>query len=162
YIPSSTEKNGMDLFFNHPDPGLGIRGGNCGDCHSGKLTHSVEFRNNGLDTDISFTDLGLEEVTQKPVDRARFKIPSLRNVAVTAPYMHDGRFKTLGEVLKHYNEHIQQSSTLDPLIINASNEFNGTSLKLTDAEKNDIIEFLKMLTDEPFLNNKDFSDPFVK
>lgn len=162
YIPTASEKNGMDLFFNHPDPSLGIRGGNCGDCHSGKLLINNNFHNNGLSTDADMKDLGLGEITSKVGDRGRFKTPSLRNIALTAPYMHDGRFRTLEEVLEQYNAHIQESSTLDPLIISASNELNGRSLKLTEAEKKDIINFLHMLSDDTFINNPEFSDPFKK
>lgn len=162
YTPTASEKNGMDLFFRHPDPALGLRGGNCGDCHSGKLLINNNFHNNGLNTDAEMTDFGLGEITSKSGDKGRFKTPSLRNIALTPPYMHDGRFRTLEEVLDQYNEHIQESSTLDPLIISASNELNGRHLKLTATEKQDIINFLHMLNDDAFITNPEFSDPFKK
>jgi cytochrome c peroxidase len=105
------------------------------------------------------------KVTGNPDDKGKFKVPSLRNIALTAPYMHDGRFNTLEEVLDHYNNHIQQSKTLDPLITAASNEVkkpgdNTIKLYLTDQEKADIIAFLNMLTDEEFTKDKKFSNPF--
>ncbi len=158
YTPTEDELNGLNLFLTHPNPEEGLRGGNCGDCHGGYLTSLRGFHNNGLDTE---PDIGLMAVTGNPFDKGKFKTPSLRNIAITAPYMHDGRFSTLEQVLDHYNEHIQTSPTLDPLIIGASNEKNGKSLKLTNKEKADIILFLKMLTDSTFINDKRFSDPFI-
>lgn len=154
---TNDELEGRNLFFTHPEPFEGLRGGNCGDCHGGALTMLNKFSNNGLDS--VFTDLGLYDVTGNSEDSAKFKVVSLRNIAVTGPYMHDGRFETLEEVLDHYNEHITESSTLDPLITSATNvQFSG-SLSLTEAEKEKIIIFLNTLTDSTFLQNPDFSDP---
>jgi cytochrome c peroxidase len=104
------------------------------------------------------------KVTGRASDKGRFKTPSLRNVAVTAPYMHDGRFATLEEVMNHYNEGVKPSSTLDILILEASNEVipdenTHPKLFLTEQEKQDVIAFLHMLTDEEFLHNPEFSDP---
>ncbi len=154
------EKRGEILFFTHPDPVIGLRGGNCGDCHSGPLTTNRLFSNNGLESPI--IDLGREDVTNNSLDKGKFKIPTLRNIELTAPYMHDGRFNTLEEVMEHYNEHIQQSPTLDNLITEASNEVNGNNLALTAQEKEDIIAFLKTLTDQNFIENPAFADPFKK
>ena len=162
------ELRGMELFFTHPDPGASIRGGNCGDCHSNFLTSGSRFgfdglKNNGLDTDQDL-EPGLESVTGRSEDRGKFKVPTLRNIALTAPYMHDGRFTTLEEVLDHYNENIRMSSTLDVLILEASNEEivpgEPVKLHLTAQEKEDIIAFLHTLTDETFTSNEKFSDPF--
>lgn len=152
------EKRGEKLFFTHPDPVYATRGGNCGDCHSGPLTTSRLFANNGLENPI--IDIGLEEVTKNQNDKGRFKITTLRNIELTAPYMHDGRFQTLEEVLDHYNEHIQDSPTLDVQISNASNERDGKTLALTEEEKQDILAFLKTLTDKNFIENPKFSNPF--
>jgi cytochrome c peroxidase len=147
---SEEEKLGMELFFTHPDPAIQLRGGNCSDCHLGFLTSGesqgfLGFHNNGLDTDENL-DAGLFSVTQNPFDIGKFKAPGLRNIALTAPYMHDGRFGTLEEVLDHYNEHIQNSETLDVLILEASNEIIDQSapikLHLSDNEKKAIITFL--------------------
>jgi cytochrome c peroxidase len=161
YNATDQEIRGVNLFYQHPqpDPNYGTqRGGNCGDCHGGPLTTSYSFHNNGLDKNPK--DVGRNAVTNLANDIGLFRAPSLRNIALTAPYMHDGRFKTLEEVLDHYNEHIQPSSTLDLLIISGTNQVNGTSLSLTAQEKEDIIAFLKMLTDSTFITNPQFSDPF--
>ena len=112
--------------------------------------------NNGLDTDAEIADIGREEVTQDPNDRAKFKVPSLRNVAVTPPYMHDGRFQTLEEVIDHYNEGVRESSTTDITLLNTKD----TGLFLTAQDKQDLINFLKTLTDDTFLNNEEYKSPF--
>ncbi|HET8860044.1 cytochrome-c peroxidase [Marivirga sp.] len=167
YEPTSSEKRGEQLFFTHPIPGQ-LRGGNCGDCHLGPLTSGAiddfqGFHNNGLDSDENM-DEGLMSVTGNSADKGRFKTPSLRNIALTAPYMHDGRFQSLEEVIEHYDNGIHQSSTLDILIIEGSNENQAAGdrpqLFLTDQEKEDILAFLHMLTDQVFINNPKFSNPY--
>jgi cytochrome c peroxidase len=162
YQPTAKELNGEALFMTHPLAGK-IRGGNCGDCHGGFLTTLGNFHNNGLDTEVQ--DNGLEGVTGKIADRGKFRAPSLRNIALTAPYMHNGRFQTLEEVLDHYNEHIRISETLDPLILEASNEQvvpgEPVKLHLSEQEKKDIIAFLHLLTDSTFITDPRFSDPFI-
>jgi cytochrome c peroxidase len=153
---SEQEQRGMQSFFTHPDPSVELRGSNCGDCHRNFLTDGFNdgfdgFANNGLEDDENLED-GLYAVTKNPLHKGKFKIPSLRNITLTAPYMHDGRFNTLEEVLDHYNENIHMSSTLDILIREASNEFR---------EPDDpIIAFLKTLTDSTFINNEKYSNPF--
>lgn len=162
------EQLGLELFFTHPDPTLQLRGGNCSDCHLGFLTSGdpsgiAGFHNNGLDSEENLP-AGLMAVTGNPFDKGKFKAPGLRNIALTAPYMHDGRFLTLEDVLDHYEDHIQNSSTLDVLILEASNELPDGSdvvkLELSDSEKAAIIAFLKTLTDQDFITNPKFSDPF--
>ncbi|MBB3697979.1 cytochrome-c peroxidase [Flammeovirga yaeyamensis] len=169
YIPTEEELLGIQLFFTHPEPSINLRGGNCGDCHlniltSGDFKGFRGFHNNGLDDDDNLK-VGLSDVTGSEFDKGKFKAPSLRNIAVTAPYMHDGRFNTLEEVLEHYNEHVKDSKTLDALIREGSNEpiFPGDPVKLhlTEKEKKAILTFLNMLTDEDFLTNPAFSDPFI-
>ncbi len=147
--PTTSEKRAIQLFFTHPIASVGIRGGNCGDCHGSHLTQLNTFHNNGLD--VNYKDLGVGFWTKNEMDKGKMKAPSLRNIALTAPYMHDGRFKNLDEVLDHYNEHIKQSPALDALIIEATNEIDANSLKLTPKEKKDIILFLNMLTDSSFV-----------
>jgi cytochrome c peroxidase len=163
YQPTAQEIRGEALFFTHPIAGS-LRGGNCGDCHGGFLTTFGNFHNNGLDT--NFVDTGLEGTTGKATDQGKFKAPTLRNIALTAPYMHDGRFQTLEQVLDHYNEHVQMSTTLDPLIIEASNETSESGdpvkLFLSEQEKKDIVAFLHLLTDSTFIMDSRFSDPFKK
>lgn len=170
YQPTDLELQGIQLFFTHPIPQIGLRGGNCGDCHLGPLTSGernrfLGFHNNGLDDDENLQP-GLQNVTGNPFDRGKFRAPGLRNIAKTAPYMHDGRFQTLEEVLDHYDLHIRRSETLDPLIIEASNEIllpgDPIRLHLLPQEKQAILAFLHMLTDEDFLQNPAFSDPFKK
>jgi cytochrome c peroxidase len=153
-----SEYNGMILFQTHPEPERSIRGGNCGDCHTMFRTDGLGFENNGLDEE--YNDQGRYIITGNDHDKGKFRIPTLRNIAVTAPYMHDGRFKTLKEVLDHYNEHVKNHPNLSPLIAEASNTPNGKKLDLTEKEKNDIIAFLNTLTDTNFLNNPNFSNPF--
>ena len=157
---------GEQLFFTHPEPSLGLRGANCGDCHvqiltSGAATLFEGFHNNGLDDDAKLKN-GLFNVTKIQKDKGKFKTPSLRNIALSAPYMHDGRFNTLKEVLDHYNEHIKINSNLSSLITEASNIQNGNTstkinLDLTKDEKEAIIAFLKTLTDTNFIQKHKLS-----
>ncbi|WP_229253787.1 cytochrome-c peroxidase [Dyadobacter sp. NIV53] len=157
YKPSEQEQHGMDLFQNAPNAEKLIRGANCEHCHGGPKTFKELFHNNGLDSVV--TDAGREKFTSQPTDRGRFRVPTLRNIALTAPYMHDGRFTTLEDVLDHYNEHIRQSPTLSSFLQNISNKKGSKNLELTKSEKTDIISFLHMLTDSAFITNPEFSDP---
>jgi cytochrome c peroxidase len=167
---NSIEEAGRKLFMAHPDVKVSQRGGNCIDCHSQFLTSGFAarldgFSNNGLDDEASLP-AGLEATTGRVADRGKFKAPTLRNIAVTAPYMHDGRFSSLEEVLDHYNGGIKLSSTLSPLILEADNSVRntvkaGVSLGLSEDEKEAIIAFLHTLTDTEFLRDKRFSDPLV-
>ena len=159
YQPTAQELNGMRLFSTGPSPDKKIRGGNCIHCHSLPKTSSELFHNNGLDRVA--VDLGREQFTGQAIDRGRFRVPTLRNSMLTSPYMHDGRFTTLKEVVDHYNDHIQPSSTLSPFITESTNEVNGKSLLLTQTEKDDIISFLRMLTDSTFITNPEFSNPHL-
>jgi len=163
------EELGRKLFMAHPDVQARRRGANCVDCHSQFLTGGFTarfdgFLNNGLDPEGGLA-AGLEEVTGKPEHRGLFKVPTLRNIALTAPYMHDGRFATLEEVLDHYNEGIRVSPTLSPLILEASNAdtlaAGRVSLDLDEEERAAVIAFLHTLTDEAFVTDERFSDPFV-
>lgn len=166
---SEMEQRGMQSFFTHPDPSINLRGSNCGDCHRNFLTDGFSigfdgFANNGLEDQANLEN-GLFEVTGNPADKGKFVVPSLRNIALTAPYMHDGRFNTLEEVLDHYNQHIKESSTLDVLIRDASNELrepnDPIALKLTEQEKKDIIAFMLTFTDSTFIINEKYSNPFI-
>jgi cytochrome c peroxidase len=162
------EELGRKLFMAHPDTKAALRGANCIDCHSQFLTSGFNTRfdgfiNNGLDAEVDLPP-GLQEVTGKPEHRGQFKVPTLRNIALTAPYMHDGRFATLEEVMDHYNDGIRVSSTLSPLILEASNlevagDF-GVSLNLSQEETAAVIAFLHTLTDEDFVTDERFSSPF--
>jgi cytochrome c peroxidase len=109
---SDEEKRGFELFMTEREPRMGSMGGDCFHCHGGALFTDHQIRNNGLA--ISAEDLGRYETTQAKIDRGTFSTPSLRNIALTAPYMHDGRFSSLEEVLDHYSEGVQRTETLDP------------------------------------------------
>ncbi len=138
------EQRGFDLFMTEREPRLGSLGGDCFHCHGGPLFTDHQFRNNGLAIDES--DLGRFLATKISIDRGAFATPSLRNVALTAPYMHDGRFQTLEEVLDHYSEGVQRTDTLDP---NLAKHPDG-GLHLDAGEKAALIAFLKTLTDDRF------------
>jgi len=159
YQPTPDELKGIELFNTAPQPEKGIRGANCTHCHGGPKTYMELFHNNGLDS--MSKDSGMEKLTGLSADRGRFKVPTLRNIALTAPYMHDGRFKTLKEVIDHYSDHIEQSPALSAFLRGESNEAGGKSLKLLSTEKKQLIAFLNMLTDSAFITNPAFSDPHL-
>lgn len=141
---NASELNGFNLFFGTAE---------CIHCHSGPLLNDPSFRNNGLD--VTLTDLGLGEITGLTADNGKFKVTTLRNIAESGPYMHDGRFETLEEVVEHYNSGVQAASqNLD----SEMNHFVG-GLNLTVAEKADLVAFLRTFSDAHYLNNLDFSDP---
>ena len=113
--------------------------------------------NNGLDAN-STNDLGVAETTQDIRDRGKFKVPSLRNIALRPPYMHDGRFSTLTQVIDHYSNGIQNHPNLTPALKDAQG--NPVKYNFTDAEKNALIAFFNTLTDDELLSDVRFSDPF--
>jgi cytochrome c peroxidase len=142
---SDDEQRGFELFNTEYDPYHGQYGADCFHCHGGPLLQSQDFANNGLDS--AFTDLGRYKITQRAGDAGKFAVPSLRNVAVTAPYMHDGRFRTLEEVVEHYCTGMKRSATLDPNL--AKHPDGGVPLSADD--KKALVAFLKTLTDEKYL-----------
>ena len=139
------------------NPALGLGGqwgADCFHCHphgGGRMTDG-QLHNNGLDSE--FTDLGAGGITGRPEDMGRFKTPTLRNVALTAPYMHDGRFQTLEEVIEHYNSGGHESPTVDVFM-----KYTQGGLQLTPEKKQQLLAFLNMLTDMDFVNNPAFQDP---
>jgi cytochrome c peroxidase len=134
--------------------GLQIFTQKCSSCHPAPLFTDDSFRNNGLSND-NVDDKGREDITLNSMDRGKFKVPSLRNVALTAPYMHDGRFYKLEKVLDHYSNNVKKSNTLDPILNNS----NKLGIALTLLEKKKIIAFLKTLTDYSLINDPQFSNP---
>ncbi len=140
---TADELSGYQLFQNK-----------CASCHSTDLQTDNSFRNNGLAVNMQLNDEGRFLVTHLPQDKYKFKVPSLRNVEKTAPYMHDGRFYTLDAVLDHYSSGVQTSETLDPIL----NQNGTVGIPLTSDEKSRLIAFLKTLTDDDFLNNPKFSE----
>jgi cytochrome c peroxidase len=119
--------------------------GDCFHCHGSQMFMDNRFHNNGLDIE-PFTDLGLGYVSGNSNDNGKFRTPSLRNIEYTSPYMHDGRFISLEEVVNHYNSGGNYSSTVDPLMKKI-----GIGLQLTNEEKQDLVSFLKTLSDENFI-----------
>ena len=141
-----SEWAGYDLFKS-------LNGADCFHCHNGPHMQVQKFSNNGLDA--TFTDIGRGKITGNANDNGKFKVPTLRNIAYSAPYMHDGRFSTLDEVIDHYSHGVQMSGTIDPLIEYASQG----GVQLDAQEKSLLKQFLLTLTDENFVNNPDFQEP---
>ena len=153
---TQSELNGMELFFAEYNPFFpATSGADCAHCHSSFNFENDLYMNNGLDTDANFTDFGRYEATQDANDKGKFKVPSLRNIALTPPYMHDGRFATLEEVVEHYNSDIKTSSTVDPTVLNTQ----ATGLMLSAQDKTDLVAFLHTLSDFQITTNVKFSDP---
>jgi cytochrome c peroxidase len=154
---SAAELRGRDLFTQEYNPFFPeASGADCQHCHGGLNFENDEFRNNGLDEEADLLDVGYEAVSGNLSDRGKFKVPSLRNIALTAPYMHDGRFQTLEEVVDHYNTGIKSSNTLDVTLENTLP--NG--LLLSDQDKADLVAFLHTLTDLKLTTNPAYGSPF--
>lgn len=135
---SKQEKRGFELFITEYEPRSGRYGADCFHCHGGALFTDNQFHNNGL---APSADKGRSEFTGKASDENKFSTPSLRNLSLTAPYMHDGRFATLDEVVEHYSTGIHQSDTLDPNLA----KHPTTGLQLTSEDKAALVVFLKSL-----------------
>lgn len=134
---TAAERRGMDLFFSKKT--------NCADCHAGFNFSNYAFENNGLyDT---YPDPGRFRLTEDSADIARFKVPTLRNVALTAPFMHDGSFSSLEKVVEHYNSGGKAHPHRSPLV---------RPLGLTASERADLVAFLESLTDAHFASNPKF------
>ena len=140
---TSQEINGYRLFQKH-----------CNTCHKEPLFTTNEFANNGLSIDTLLIDYGRLIFTKNPSDSLKFKIPTLRNIEFTFPYMHDGRFKELSQVMTHYTSQIQRSTTLAIEL--------KQKIILTSNEKVDIIAFLMTLSDRNFVFDKRFADPYIR
>lgn len=142
--------------------GLSVVQQKCQGCHAGELFTDNDYHNNGLDADFSNDALeglyqGRYRITYNTADLGKFKTPTLRNVMVTAPYMHDGRLATINDVLEHYSAHIQPSATLDDKL----KQNQGTpGIPLTAEDRQAIVAFLHTLTDNSFLENKKLASPF--
>lgn len=131
--------------------------GRCNTCHVTDAFIAPEARNNGLD--LVLTDNGLGDITGNPADNGKFKVPSLRNIALTAPYMHDGRFATLAEVVEFYNSQVQAHPNLDQRLRQPNGQ--PRRLNLSQAEAEALVAFLETLTDQNFTTDIRFSDPFL-
>ena len=148
---SGIENQGKDLFFNKY---------NCNSCHQTQQLNGYEtggrFVNIGLEAD--YIDEGHQNVTNLPEDNGKFKIPNLRNITLTGPYMHDGRFSTLGQVLDHYSHGIANSPALDPRLRDASGQ--PMRMNISEQEKTALIAFMNTMTDFSMITDIKYSNPF--
>ena len=145
---TSTENIGKQLFQT-----------NCATCHSGDMSSPGEaVANNGLDQ--FYTDQGVGGITGRSSDIGKFKVPFLRNIALTGPYMHDGRFETLYDVVEHYSTGVQAHENLDFRLRDPNNFAQPIRMNFNEGEKQALVAFLETLTDPIFLNAEKFSDPF--
>ncbi|MEI6021506.1 MAG: cytochrome c peroxidase, partial [Bacteroidota bacterium] len=125
---------------------------NCNGCHKEPLFSDFQFRSNGLKVNPALNDSGRAHITGLSTDKFKFKTPSLRNIALTAPYMHDGRFENLDSVLNYYTRAFENTQNLDALLPVGGFQFSAT-------DKKDIINFFKTLSDTALINNTRFKDP---
>lgn len=153
YVFTSLEEDGYQIFNSEL--------GDCFHCHGDANTGNLfgalgdlQFSNNGIDS-ILKPNTGFEVVTGNPQDRGKFKIPSLRNIEYSFPYMHDGRFATLQEVIEHYNMGGHITSTIDPNMKKA-----GVGHNWTPYQKSALLAFMLTLSDDPFLTDTTFTDPW--
>lgn len=149
---TESELRGFEMYFDKS--GGRLPDAECFHCHNAPLMASNDFFNNGIQkvTGLTdFPDLGRGKVTGALVNNGQFRAPTLRNIGLTAPYMHDGRFKTLEEVLDHYNSGGNPADNKNPFI---------RKLNLTPSQKQDILAFLHTLTDTSFVKNPAFQSPF--
>ncbi len=137
---------------------MGPTQGDCFHCHVVDMFYDNLFHNNGIDSVIE-PESGLGATTKNPLDDGKWKTPTLRNVEYTAPYMHDGRFQTLEEVINHYASGVVLTPTTSPLV---AKRLRGEIPPLSEEDKRLIIVFLKTLSDPEFISNPDFSNPFLE
>jgi len=142
------QQRGELAFTAQEQAGLELFRQRCAGCHREPLFSDFSYRNNGLDAAPS--DAGRAAISGRAEDQGRFRVPSLRNVALTAPYMHDGRYDSLQQVLEHYSDGIRRSSTLDPLLADPT--------PLSPEQRAALLAFLDTLTDEDFVHDPRFSE----
>lgn len=149
------ENEGLDIFYNYAT---------CGYCHMGPALVSDSLKNNGLE--LEYKDKGKAKWTKNAMDNAFFKAPSLANIELSAPYMHDGRFQTLEEVVDHYNDGVKAHPHLNFRLTEEDRDgvLGGTPLKLelSQKQKEALIAFLKTFTDDNLSHAEKYSDPFLK
>lgn len=139
---NENEQRGLDEFRTH-----------CASCHAEPYFMSNDFASNGLPPDTAMVDVGRYRVTQREEDRYRFRVPSLRNIAITFPYMHDGRFRRLRDVLDHYGSPSKHTPYADSRVTSIAG--------LSDVERKDIIAFLLTLTDTLLPRDPRYRDPYL-
>ncbi|AZA53081.1 cytochrome-c peroxidase [Chryseobacterium sp. G0201] len=147
-------KQGKENFTSEETQGMNLFQQKCASCHSGELFTDESFRNTGMYYNTQFKDAGRYRVTLDQNDWMKFRVPSLRNIEYTAPYMHDGRFYTLNAVLNFYSDNVEDNPNLDPQL-----KQNGhVGIAMNDQEKIFIIAFLKTLSDKNFISNPKFAE----
>jgi cytochrome c peroxidase len=156
YLTSSNSrydryKKGTATFSAQEENGYQLFKAKCSTCHPEPMFTDYSFRNIGLPVDTELNDYGRLRITGNKEDSLKFKVPTLRNVYISQNYMHDGRFNTLAQCLNHYRNNVQQSSTLDPLLING--------IQMTNQDALDIAVFLRTLTDSTFITDPRFAKP---
>jgi cytochrome c peroxidase len=144
-------KRGEDHFNQYEQTGYMIFQQKCSRCHQEPLFTDFSYRNTGMDVDTTLNDYGRMRITGRKEDSLKFRVPSLRNVFLTFPYGHDGRFTTISEVLKHYNSGVIQSPTLDTSL--------SKGIPISENDRFYLIRFLATLTDSNFIRNPSFGDP---
>jgi cytochrome c peroxidase len=137
---------GREKFSDEEQRGLVAFREHCASCHQEPLFTDHQYRSDGVAND----DIGRALITGKPEDRGRFRVPSLRNIALTAPYMHDGRFDTLEQVIQHYRSGIPTAALSDPQLRQAAS--------LSDADAADLLAFLSTLSDDRFIHDRRFAE----
>ena len=153
---TTQEERGRFLFFTEFNPAFPMASGaDCQHCHGGANFENDNYMNNGIDDNMGITDIGRQAVTNNANDKAKFKVVSLRNIELTAPYMHDGRFATLEQVIDHYNL-VKNSTTLDA----SFQQQLPNGLQLSTSDKQALVAFLKTLTDQKLLTNPALKNPF--
>lgn len=150
---SEQENRGKTLFIMPPPRG----GFGCFVCHQGEGFVAASAQSNGLDATTE-GDQGYGKISELGTDDGTFKVPSLRNIALRAPYMHDGRFGTLDAVVDHYSEHVQPSPNLGPPFF--AQDGAVTQIQMNNEEKEALVAFLKTLSDTTIGSDPKFSDPF--
>ena len=145
-------KRGEDTFNISEQYGYNTFKAKCNSCHQEPLFTDNTFRNNGLNSNRNLADIGRMKITGRPQDSLKFKVPSLRNITKTPPYMHDGRLYTLSQVIEHYRNKINnQQPTIDAVL--------RKKIVISNQEKIDLLSFLYTLTDEELMGNKRYEDP---
>lgn len=144
-------KVGKETFTQAEASGYAIFKIKCGSCHQEPLFTDLSYRNTGMSMDPGLKDVGRMRITRLSSDSLKFKVPSLRNVALTGPYGHDGRFYSLGAVIDHYRSGPKSGPTVDPAL--------RIGLSISNNEKADLLQFLSTLTDTTFTKDPRFTEP---
>jgi cytochrome c peroxidase len=144
-------KRGELTFNSNEQTGYEIFKAKCASCHKEPLFTDMSYRNTGIPLNPTIRDYGRMRITNQSSDSLKFKVPSLRNIFLTFPYGHDGRFTSIGQMIDHYSTGIQKSATLDPLLTNG--------IPVTFNERYYLVQFLGTLTDSTFINDKRFAQP---